>query len=92
MPARCASAGSGCPPQRSAYGGEFSVHELNSCPPTPSLPPFVRAIAEAYGGRIEVDRTPGEGSFFRLWLPLLLPAGVAHEYVGFSDVRAAAVN
>lgn len=49
---------------------------------------FVRAIAEAYGGRIEVESTPGEGSCFRLWLPLLLPAVIPHEYAGFSGVRA----
>jgi signal transduction histidine kinase len=48
---------------------------------------FVRAIAEAYGGRIEVESAPGEGSCFRLWLPLLLPAVVAHGYSGFSGVR-----
>jgi two-component system, OmpR family, sensor kinase len=48
---------------------------------------FVRAITEAYGGRIEVQSTPGEGSCFRLWLPLLLPAAVAHGYSGFSGVR-----
>jgi two-component system, OmpR family, sensor kinase len=48
---------------------------------------FVRAIAEAYGGRIEVESTPGEGSCFRVWLPLLLPAAVAHGYSGFSGVR-----
>jgi signal transduction histidine kinase len=49
---------------------------------------LVRAIAEAYGGRIEVESTPGEGSCFRVWLPLLLPASVPYEYAGFSGVRA----
>ena len=49
---------------------------------------LVRAIAEAYSGRIEVESTPGEGSCFRVWLPLLLPAGVPYEYAGFSGVRA----
>lgn len=49
---------------------------------------LVRAIAEAYSGRIEVESTPGEGSCFRVWLPLPLPAGVAYEYAGFSGVRA----
>jgi signal transduction histidine kinase len=48
---------------------------------------FVRAIAEAYGGRIEVESTLGEGSCFRLWLPLLLPDVVPHGYAGFSGVR-----
>jgi signal transduction histidine kinase len=48
---------------------------------------FVRAIAEAYGGRIEVESTPGEGSCFRMWLPLLLPAVVPAEFAGFSGVR-----
>jgi signal transduction histidine kinase len=48
---------------------------------------FVRAIAEAYGGRIEVESTPGEGSCFRVWLPLLLLSVVPHEYAGFSGVR-----
>jgi signal transduction histidine kinase len=48
---------------------------------------FVRAIAEAYGGRVEVESTPGEGSCFRVWLPLLLPIPVPCEYYGFSRLR-----
>jgi signal transduction histidine kinase len=46
---------------------------------------FVRAIAEAYGGRIEVDSTLGEGSCFRLWLPLLLPDVVPVNMLAFPE-------
>ncbi|HEY2497180.1 MAG TPA: ATP-binding protein [Candidatus Angelobacter sp.] len=35
---------------------------------------FARSIAEAHGGRIEVGSVPGEGSCFRVSLPLLLAA------------------
>ena len=32
---------------------------------------IVRHIAEAHGGRVEVESAPGKGSRFRLRLPLL---------------------
>jgi signal transduction histidine kinase len=30
---------------------------------------LVRHIAEAHGGRVTVESTPGEGSRFTVWLP-----------------------
>jgi signal transduction histidine kinase len=35
--------------------------------------PIARQIAEAHGGKIEAESTPGEGSTFRLLLPKMLP-------------------
>jgi two-component system, OmpR family, sensor kinase len=35
---------------------------------------IARQVAEAHGGKIEVESTPGEGSTFRLLLPKKLPA------------------
>ncbi len=32
--------------------------------------PIVKAVAEAHGGRVEVESEPGKGSTFRLYLPL----------------------
>jgi two-component system sensor histidine kinase/response regulator len=32
---------------------------------------IVRGLAEAYGGRVMVESTPGQGSTFMVWLPLL---------------------
>lgn len=34
---------------------------------------IVKAIAEAHGGRVTVESTPGEGSVFTLWLPISNP-------------------
>ena len=34
-------------------------------------------IAEAHGGRIEVESTPGKGARFSLWLPMYLPEAAA---------------
>lgn len=40
---------------------------------------IVRAIAEAHGGRIEVDSTVGAGTTFRLLLPARVPRGSAER-------------
>jgi signal transduction histidine kinase len=37
--------------------------------------PAVRRIARAHGGRVEANSVPGEGSVFRIHLPLNYPAG-----------------
>ncbi len=31
--------------------------------------PIARELAEAHGGRLEVESSPGKGSSFTLWLP-----------------------
>lgn len=35
---------------------------------------IAQRIVKAHGGRITVESTPGEGSYFHLWLPASLPA------------------
>jgi len=37
---------------------------------------IARSIAEAHGGRIEVEAEPGRGSAFRVYLPLLSPTAL----------------
>jgi len=40
---------------------------------------IVAAIADAHGGRAEVNSTPGQGATFRVRLPLTVPAGDEHH-------------
>jgi two-component system OmpR family sensor kinase len=40
---------------------------------------IVSAIADAHGGRAEVETAPGEGATFRVRLPLTVPAGNGHD-------------
>jgi two-component system OmpR family sensor kinase len=39
---------------------------------------IVSAIADAHGGRAEVDTAPGQGATFRVHLPLTVPVGKEH--------------
>ncbi|MCS7090395.1 MAG: PEP-CTERM system histidine kinase PrsK [Verrucomicrobiota bacterium] len=39
----------------------------------------VRTLVELHGGRLEVQSQPGEGTVFRVWLPMTVADGVVHE-------------
>jgi heavy metal sensor kinase len=52
---------------------------------------FARAIAEAHGGKIDVASVPGEGSCFRVSLPLL-PVPALSETIKPTVHRDAAIN
>ena len=43
---------------------------------------FVRQVAEAHGGRGEVTSSVGQGSQFRLFLPLAAPPAIASPFSG----------
>jgi len=43
---------------------------------------FVRQVAEAHGGRVEVTSSVGQGSQFRLFLPLAAPPAIASPFSG----------
>ncbi len=37
--------------------------------------PVVRQVLEMHGGGVEIETDPGEGTRFRLWLPVSAPEG-----------------
>ncbi len=88
-----ADTGSGIPPEEQARvferGYRTAAARKSSVPGTGLGLHFAQAIAEAHGGHIEVVSTPGEGSCFRVCLPLL---AVKEPSISSSTQRDATVN
>lgn len=54
--------------------------------------PLARAVAEAHGGRIEVESAPGQGSCFHLFLPMKSSTRVRHEEHVLATLQPATVR